>query len=47
MAIGARVRLLRDFGGVRAGSEGVVFGYYRRPEAPEVALAFDSDSRRV
>jgi len=43
LTIGARVRLLRDFGSVRAGSEGVVFGYYRRPGAPEVAVAFDDD----
>ena len=43
MTMGARVRLLRDFGSVRAGSEGVVFGYYRRPGAPEVAVAFDDD----
>jgi len=45
--IGTRVRLLRDFGSVRAGTEGVVFGFYRRPDAPEVAVAFDGDSRAV
>ena len=47
MTIGTRVRLLRDFGSVLAGSVGVVFGYYRRPGAPEVAVAFDDDSRAV
>jgi hypothetical protein len=45
--VGAKVRLVREFGSVPAGSEGVVFGFYRRPGSPEVAVAFEGDSRAV
>jgi hypothetical protein len=35
-----RVRLVRDVGGLPAGSEGAILGFVRRPEADEVAAAF-------
>lgn len=38
--VGTRVRVMCDVGNAKAGSEGIVIGYYRRQE-PEYALAID------
>lgn len=35
-----RVRLVRDIEGLPAGSEGVIFGFLRRPEGDQLAVTF-------
>jgi hypothetical protein len=35
-----RVRLVRDVDDVRAGSEGTVFGFLRKPEGEQLAVTF-------
>jgi hypothetical protein len=38
--LGDQIRLRAAFGGLPAGSEGVVFGFYRHPDEPAVAVRF-------
>lgn len=45
--VGDRIRLVKAFGDIPAGSEGVVFGFYRRPDNPTVAVRFNGQSRSV
>jgi hypothetical protein len=45
--IGDRVRLVSAVGDIPAGSEGVVFGYYRHPDNPAVAVTFAGEARSV
>jgi hypothetical protein len=45
--IGDRVRLVSAVGDIPAGSEGVVFGYYRHPDHPAVAVTFAGEARSV
>jgi hypothetical protein len=35
-----RVRLVREVGGIPAGSEGAIFGFLRRPEGDQLAVTF-------
>jgi hypothetical protein len=45
--IGDRVRLISALGDVPAGSEGVVFGFYRHPDRPALAVRFAGGSQSV
>ena len=47
MEVGDRVRLVSPLGDIPAGSEGVVFGFYRHPEHPAVAVTFGAQARSV
>ena len=38
--LGDQIRLRAAFGGLPAGSEGVVFGFYRHPDEPAIAVRF-------
>lgn len=40
MSPGDRVRLLEPFDDVGPGAEGIVLGFYRRPEGDAVAVSF-------
>jgi hypothetical protein len=35
-----RVRLVHEVGGIPPGSEGVIFGFLRRPEGDQLAVTF-------
>jgi hypothetical protein len=45
--IGDRVRLVSALGDIPAGTEGVVFGFYRHPDRPAVAVTFGAQARSV
>jgi hypothetical protein len=45
--IGDRVRLVAPVGDIPAGSEGVVFGFYRHPDEPALAVTFAGEARSV
>ncbi len=47
LEIGDRVRLVEPFQGLPTGSEGVVFGFYRHPEDPAVAVTFGETSHSI
>ena len=38
--LGDQIRLRAAFSGLPAGSEGVVFGFYRHPDEPAIAVRF-------
>jgi hypothetical protein len=42
LTMGDRVRLVESYEGVRNGSEGRVFGYYRRIAGELIAVSFDN-----